>query len=215
MKVRVLIMAMMAAFASFANAQEQKPVEEQQACQLDKRIEAHVARMNERFLLDDAKAEKFASLYKEYLLEMQKCRPEIVSGKDLSDEQIKKNMEARMDTRQKALDVEKKYYNKLSKVLNAKQLQKVFGNKDGFKGHGDRKFAPRKGNAGKSAWSKGGRPGFGPGMKPGMKPGCDKAKAKCAKDACDKKGKDACDKECAKDACGKKGKDCTKKECKK
>lgn len=213
MKTRFLVLALLMTFSAGAMAQEKK--EKKENFTPEQRVEKFVEKMQKGLMLDDAKAEKFASLYKEYLLEMQKCRPEIVRGKDLSDEQIKKNMEARMDARQKALDVEKKYYNKLSKVLNAKQLQKVFGNKNGFKGHGDRKFAPRKGNAGKSAWSKGGRPGFGPGMKPGMKPGCDKAKAKCAKDACDKKGKDACDKECAKDACDKKGKDCTKKECKK
>ena len=127
MKVRVLIMAMMAAFASFANAQEQKPVEEQQACQLDKRIEAHVARMNERFLLDDAKAEKFTQLYTAYLKEKAACRPQYVFGEKLTDVQLEANMETMLAVKEKASELDRKYYKKLSKLLNAKQLYLIFG----------------------------------------------------------------------------------------
>ena len=127
MKVRVLIMAMMAAFASFANAQEQKPVEEQQACQLDKRIEAHVARMNERFLLDDAKAEKFTKLYTAYLKEKAACRPQYVFGEKLTDVQLEANMETMLAVKEKASELDRKYYKKLSKLLNAKQLYLIFG----------------------------------------------------------------------------------------
>ena len=120
-------MAMMAAFASFANAQEQKPVEEQQACQLDKRIEAHVARMNERFLLDDAKAEKFTKLYTAYLKEKAACRPQYVFGEKLTDVQLEANMETMLAVKEKASELDRKYYKKLSKLLNAKQLYLIFG----------------------------------------------------------------------------------------
>ena len=122
-----MIMAMMAAFASFANAQEQKPVEEQQACQLDKRIEAHVERMNERFLLEDAKAEKFTKLYTAYLKEKAACRPEYVFGEKLTDVQLEANMETMLAVKEKASELDRKYYKKLSKLLNAKQLYLIFG----------------------------------------------------------------------------------------
>ena len=109
---------------------------------------------------------------------MAKCRPNVERGKNLTDDQIKKNIEARMDAREKALDVEKKYYGKLEKILNAKQLQKVFGKKDGFKKGGGKKFAPRKGGQrmGKQMPPQGGKPGCGPRMKDCKKDDCKKAK---------------------------------------
>ena len=139
MKVRVLIMAMMVAFTSFANAQEQQ-VESKQAPQLDDKIEAHVKRMTDRFLLDDSKAAKFAPLYKEYLEAKAACRPELVLGENLTDAQLEANIEAMLEVREKAVEVDKKYYKKLSKLLNAKQLDMIFGSKThfGFRpmGHG-------------------------------------------------------------------------------
>ena len=131
MKVRVLIMAMMVAFTSFANAQEQQ-VESKQAPQLDDKIEAHVKRMTDRFLLDDSKAAKFAPLYKEYLEAKAACRPELVLGENLTDAQLEANIEAMLEVREKAVEVDKKYYKKLSKLLNAKQLDMIFGPKAQF-----------------------------------------------------------------------------------
>lgn len=123
----------------------------------EQRIEKHVERMQNSLMLDDAAAAKFAPIYKEYLLEKVNCRPDIVRGKNLSDEQIKKNIEARMDNRQKALDIDRKYYGKLSKILNAKQLNVIFGKKKAC----DKKFAHRKGKPG----DKGSKKGFKPGVK--------------------------------------------------
>lgn len=136
MKTKFLILALLLSFGTAAMAQKgkDKPTPEQ-------RVEKRVQKMQKSLMLDDAAAEKFALIYKEYLLEMAKCRPNVERGKNLTDDQIKKNIEARMDARQKALDVEKKYYGKLSKVLNAKQLQKVFGKKEGFKKGGKKQFA--------------------------------------------------------------------------
>ncbi|MBQ5896126.1 MAG: hypothetical protein IIW75_06130, partial [Bacteroidaceae bacterium] len=139
MKVRVLIMAMMVAFTSFANAQEQQ-VESKQAPQFDDKIEAHVKRMTDRFLLDDSKAAKFAPLYKEYLEAKAACRPELLLGENLTDAQLEANIEAMLEVREKAVEVDKKYYKKLSKLLNAKQLDMIFGSKTHFglrpMGHG-------------------------------------------------------------------------------
>lgn len=144
MKTRFLFIALFVAMASFVTAQEKKsdkPTPEQ-------RIEFRAKKMQQKLMLDDAKEAEFVKIYKEYLKEMTTCRPNIVRGKELSDADIKANIEARMNARQKALDIEKKYYGKLSKVLNAKQLQVVFGDKQGFNKGDGRKFVPRdrKGN---------------------------------------------------------------------
>ena len=197
-------MAMMAAFASFANAQEQQVKETQQVPQQDNKIEAHVKRMTDRFLLDDAKAVKFAPLYQAYLEEKATCRPELVFGEKLTDAQLEANMEAMLEVREKALEIDKKYYKKLSKLLNTKQLDMIFGMQAqfgmrpmGFEGmppcHFGKPAAPNE------KFSKEFRKG-GHKKAPGRKKngGCKKA------DECAKAGKDCdmkanCKKECKQD----------------
>ena len=139
MKIRILFLALMVAITSFSTAQVKK-VHKMTA---EQRIGFRVAKMQKSLMLDDEKAAEFAVLYKEYLLALAECRPEVVRGKVLTDEQIKNNLEARMDAREKALEVEKKYYGKLEKLLNAKQLQKVFGRNEGVPKGGKKQFAQR------------------------------------------------------------------------
>ena len=124
MKARVLIMAIMVAFTSFANAQKQQKVENVEP---EKKMEIRANKMADRLLLDESKAKKFVPLYKEYLEAKAECRPELVRGENLSDSQIEDNLEAMMDAREKELEVDKKYYKKFAKVLNAKQLEVLFG----------------------------------------------------------------------------------------
>lgn len=174
--MKILFMAFMVAVASFATAQEKKENKDQKVT-AEQRLDFRVARVQKSLMLDDASASKFASVYKEYLQEMAKCRPELERGKDLSDEQIKKNIEARIDAKEKAVKVEKKYYEKLSKILNAKQLQKVFAQPEGFNKAGNRNFAPRDNRPGKGFAQ--GAPRNGQKMKAG--------KADCKKADCDKK----------------------------
>jgi hypothetical protein len=204
MKTRFLVLALLMAFSVGAMAQEKKakPTPEQ-------RIEKRVERVQKDLMLDDATAAKFAPIYKEYLMEMSKCRPEVVRGKDLSDEQIKKNLKARMEAKEKAVDVEKKYFGKLEKVLNAKQLQKVFSKQDAAPKGNKKQFAKRGKRDGKGFVNAKGRKGAK--MNACELGGCkhmDKM-AGCKKTECRNECKQA---ECAKADC--KQADC-KKECKK
>lgn len=193
MKAKFWLLALLLAFstATFAQEAAKKSTPQQ-------RVEKRVEKMQKSLMLDEATAAKFAPIYKEYLLELAKCRPQVVRGKNLADEQIKKNIEARMDAREKALEVEKKYYGKLEKILNAKQLQKVFGKEGGSRKGGDKKFAPRRDGQrmGKPMPKRGGKPGCGPRMNDCKKGDCAKAK------------------ECQKADCAK-AKDCKKADCKK
>ena len=209
MKARILFVALCVAFTSFATAQEAKkcdgPTPEQ-------RIEWRVMNLQQKLLLDDAKSAEFAQIYKEYLQAKMNCRPTCVRGKNLTDDQIKTNLESVFATKQKALDLDKELYTKLSGILNAKQLEIVFA-KDKFDG--------------RAKWGKPGKKApFAPGAKRGMmKAECPKAdckkeckKAECPKADCKKECKKAecpktdCKKECKKAECPKA--DC-KKECKK
>lgn len=182
MKTRIMFMAIMVAFTSFATAQEKKGGKKLTP---EQRTEFRVRKMQKRLGLDGAEAEKFAPLYKEYLEAKSECRPAVERGRDLTDEQIKSNIEARMDARQKALDVEKKYYKKLSKVLNARQLQKVFGeNGPGFGKSGDKKFVPgKKDGKDKTAKKNNGRNSRAHKKHGWKKDGC---KNECAKKECGK-----------------------------
>ena len=122
MKARVLIMALMVAFASFANVQalQAKPHHE-------KKMEFRATRMADKLRLNDSQKEKFIPLYQEYLEAKAACRPQLVIGKELTDKQLKANMEEMMSVRKKSLKIDKKYYKKFAKVLNAKQLDAIFG----------------------------------------------------------------------------------------
>ena len=209
MKARVLIMAMMVAFTSFANAQEQQQqaeqqVEQQQLPKVDKRTEFRVKKMTERLLLDDAKAAKFAPLYQEYLEARATCRPELVFGEKLTDAQLEANMEAMLNVREKAVDIDKKYYKKFSKLLNAKQLDMIFGLQAQF---GQRPMKPGKAMHAMPQYGFG-KPGAPRCKAPRMgKRGDFKKAAACKKNnACDKavdckdcEKKAECKKECKQD----------------
>lgn len=176
MKIKILFMAFMVAVASLATAQDKKDNKGQKMT-AEQRIDFRVAKMQKSLMLDDEKAAEFAVLYKEYLLALAECRPEVVRGKVLTDAQIKNNLEARMDAREKALKVEKKYYGKLEKLLNAKQLQKVFGRNEGVPKGGKKQFAQR-GKRNDKGFAK------APGRMGAKMNACKAGKAECKKTDC-------------------------------
>lgn len=98
-------------------------------------IEKQVNRMANQLMLDDATTAKFAPLYKEYLENLQGCCAQSCykntatcpkSNATLTDKEIEARIEKRFEMQQQRLDIQKKYYDKFKKILNAKQLEKVF-----------------------------------------------------------------------------------------
>ena len=120
MKTRLMTLVVMMAvsISSFSvmaqNAQDvpaqrrvkQKPTPEQM-------MDRHVKMMEKKLVMDDATAAKFTP-------------NKDVKKAEMTDAEIEKAIQDRFDARQKALDVQKKYFKKFKEVLNAKQLQKVF-----------------------------------------------------------------------------------------
>ncbi len=93
----------------------------------EQKIERCVAKVRSRLMLSDEDAEAFASVYREYIKELIECRSSLYrSRKDMTDKDIKAFIEASMEAKQRSLDIDKKYYAVLSKMLNARQLQIVF-----------------------------------------------------------------------------------------
>lgn len=125
MKEKFLIIATIALmFGGSLCAQEKK-----QILTPEQRLDMFVVRMQNKLMLDDATAAKFAPVYKEYLQAKAECCKPCAKCENPTDAQIKEKIEQRLDARQKALDVEKKYFKKLSTILNGRQLQQVFCNK--------------------------------------------------------------------------------------
>lgn len=117
----LMILAAVIMFSSAVCAQEKK-----QAPTPEQRIEKRVERMQKKLMLDDATAAKFAPIYKEYLQAKYAARPTCKKYENPTDSQIKENIGKRLDAQQKSLDVEKKYYKKLSSILSGRQLQQIF-----------------------------------------------------------------------------------------
>lgn len=92
-------------------------------------MDRHVKMMEKKLVMDDATAAKFTPLYKEYLQAMKECCPAVCKKDrkaEMTDAEIEKAIQDRFDARQKALDVQKKYFKKFREILNARQLEKVF-----------------------------------------------------------------------------------------
>lgn len=183
MKTKFILLAMFIAVSAVSVAQDKKDGK----LTKEQRVEMRVAKVQADLMLDDATAVKFAPLYKEYLQAMAECRPQLERGKNLTDEQIEKNLQARLDSELKVAEVKKAYLGKFAEILNAKQLQKLFNKDNAYKKGGDRKFM-NKDRKGKNKDGK-------------CKDGKKECKKDCKKEDCKKddcKKKDNCKKDCKK-----------------
>lgn len=97
-----------------------------------KKIEsARIALITERLGLSPDQAEKFWPVYREYNLERRQVRQEFrdarqgVDMKNLTDEQSKQLVQKGMEMKQKELNLEKEYSNRLTEVISTQQLFKL------------------------------------------------------------------------------------------
>lgn len=109
----------------------------------DKREDFRAKQLSKELMLDDATASKFETLYKEYSEALKACRPAREEKKQApagrTDEQIKQSIEQRFDMQQKMLDVQKDYFAKFEKILNANQLERLFTPRPPFGGREDKR----------------------------------------------------------------------------
>jgi hypothetical protein len=95
---------------------------------LEKIERARIAMISERLDLTPKQAEQFWPVYREYISkrrEMQQELRETRNGVDpaqLSDEESKKVMAKALELKQKQLDLEKEYSERLTKVITSQQL---------------------------------------------------------------------------------------------
>lgn len=113
--------------AQEANQEPQKKAPQRPTT--EERIAKQTEFMQQRLLLDEKTAAQFAPIYKEYLNELNQCKPQLEKpeqGKKLTDAEIEKRIESQFSMQKKRIETQEAYYNKLKKVLNAKQLEQIF-----------------------------------------------------------------------------------------
>lgn len=106
------------------------PLSEQKRPTPEQMIDFRVKRMQNSLMLDEETATKFTPIYKEYLQALTDCmKPtdkQIKEIAECTDEDILKRIENSFEKQQQILDTKKKYFKSFKKILNARQLQKVF-----------------------------------------------------------------------------------------
>lgn len=78
--------------------------------------------------LDNATRDKYVNTFIDYQKELWSIgrKPVQTKGKQLTDAEVKQNMENRFDHSQKLLDLRKKYYKKFSQFLTPQQIERSY-----------------------------------------------------------------------------------------
>ena len=95
------------------------------------RIEQQVRTYVNAFSLDDAQAQQFGALYKEYSKKMRAVhdlyqQPRPAEGTTLTDEQIEQRILDNFAQSRAILDVREQYYNLFRKILTPTQINRIF-----------------------------------------------------------------------------------------
>lgn len=95
------------------------------------RIEQQVRTYVNAFSLDDAQAQQFGTLYKEYSKKMRAVhdlyqQPKPAEGTTLTDEQIEQRILDNFAQSRAILDVREQYYNLFRKILTPTQINRIF-----------------------------------------------------------------------------------------
>lgn len=139
------MMAVLLSASIFAQNQNQNDkTHKQQRLTPEEMVNKHTESMQQRLLLDDATAQKFAPIYKEYLTALQKCRACGEQKKELTDAERIARIENGFATQKQIIETKEACYKKLKKVLNARQLETVFSPQkhQALKKNGKRPNAP-------------------------------------------------------------------------
>lgn len=127
---RLFLVLAMSTLVSVTNALAQNQKAQKTQPTPEQRIEKQVEYMQQKLMLDDKTAAKFAPLYKEYLEAMKSCMPDRKDKKEsksaLTDEQIDKQITDRFAARRKMLDTQEKYYQQFKKILTMRQVETLF-----------------------------------------------------------------------------------------
>lgn len=128
----LLTTIMMVAFSTAVSAQEnngQQPSKKQRMSR-EQMAEMQAKHISRQLALDDATSQKFIETFCAYQKELWVLRPQ-GKGKhknraEMTDAEAEKAIKDQFDHSQKVLTLRQEYYNKYSKFLSAKQIQRVY-----------------------------------------------------------------------------------------
>ena len=137
----------------------------------EQRIEVKAQHICRELALDDATAKKFTETYREYYKELKALRTKdccdgkkdgkkdaCEGKKNLTEAEVGQALKAHFEMQEKTLSLQKKYYDKYSKFLTQKQIQRIYElEKPHADGHGKQRF----GKPGQFGQMKGGKMGKG------------------------------------------------------
>ena len=138
---RILLSMVVAAVISCGSiaAQDTKSANSRKDLNPEELMEKRIQRLQNKLELDEATAAKFTPLYKEYMKEMRACHPrrgEFKRGANVKDSESDKDIEKRLECRQKMLDTQKKYYKEFKGILNPSQMEILFNQSKNFHKNG-------------------------------------------------------------------------------
>ena len=128
----LLTTVMMVAFSVAVSAQEnsgQKPSKKQRMSR-EQMAEMQAKHISRQLALDDATSQKFIETFSAYQKEVWALRPQgremRKNRAEMTDAEAEKAIKDQFDHSQKVLSLRQEYYNKYSKFLSAKQIQRVY-----------------------------------------------------------------------------------------
>lgn len=138
---KLVIFAVMMAVAIGAVAQTENKGKAKCNVTPEERIERQVKRMQGQLMLGDDASSKFATLYKQYLSDLNSEADKVKEARNemnkkradgsLTEKDIKNYQTKQLEYEKKKTDLRGKYYDKFGKILNAHQLQKVMFDEQG------------------------------------------------------------------------------------
>ena len=128
----LLTTVMMVAFSVAVSAQEtntQKPSKKQRMSR-EQMAEMQAKHISRQLALDDATSQKFIETFCAYQKEVWALRPQNKgqhkNRAEMTDAEAEKAIKDQFDHSQKVLSLRQEYYNKYSKFLSAKQIQRLY-----------------------------------------------------------------------------------------
>jgi len=124
-----MLLVMMALMLTFGTLSAQQPNTKGQNGK--ERIEQQVRQYTAAFSLNEAQAQQFGALYKEYSKKMRAVhdlyhQPRPAEGVTLSDEEVEKRILDNFAQSRAILDVREQYYKAFRKILTPTQINRIF-----------------------------------------------------------------------------------------
>ena len=122
-----MVFVMMALMLTFGMVSAQQPNGQNGK----ERIEQQVRQYTAAFSLNEAQAQQFDALYKEYTKQMRAIhdlyrQPKPAEGVTLTDEQVEKRILDNFAQSRAILDVREQYYKEFRKILTPTQINQIF-----------------------------------------------------------------------------------------